>query len=239
MFVPFGTSHVTALALIVGGAAALIALARRWAAPALIRSVRVALASWLMACWAAWVVFVYARGWNSVATLLPMNLCDWATIVVTVTLLVPNQWCYELGYFWGLGGTLQALVTPALTIDFPSPAFLLFFALHGGVIVSVLFLTFATRMRPWPSSLPRVAFWSFVYLSSALAVNALFGTNFGFLSAKPAEPSLLDYLSPWPVYIFEEVLLGAGIIALLYAPYFVRDRIVARSTVRPQRDKRF
>lgn len=228
MFVPFGASHLTALALIVGAACVLIVVGRLWNAPWLIGTIRAALAMLLIACWVIWFLFMYAQGWISVATLLPMHLCDWATIVVTITLFHPNQRTYELGYFWALGGTLQALLTPALALDFPNPAFVVFFALHGGVIVSVLFLTLGLRMRPRASSIPHVAAWSFAYLAAALAINALFGTNFGFLSGKPAEPSLLDYLGPWPVYIAEEVLLAAALIALLYAPFYFYDQVVVR-----------
>ncbi|MBU6443284.1 MAG: TIGR02206 family membrane protein [Alphaproteobacteria bacterium] len=228
MFVPLGTSHLVALALVMTAAAGFIAAVRRRNVPRLVRAVRAALAALLAGSWMAWVIFVYAQGWSSVGTLLPMNLCDWATIVVEITLLFPNQRSYELGYFWVLGGTLQALVTPALALDFPSPAFVIFFALHGGVMVSILFLTIGVEMRPWPSSIPRVAFWSLVYLATTLTINARFGTNFGFLSAKPPEPSLLDYLSPWPIYIVEEILLGGAIIVLLYAPYLIHDRIAAR-----------
>ena len=105
---------------------------------------------------------------------------------------------------------------------------MIFFVLHGGVIVSVLFLTLGLRMRPWPSSIPRVVIWSASYLVSAIVVNAAFGTNFGFLSAKAAQPSLLDYLAPWPYYIIELVLVGLGTIAALYAPFFFRDWIAGR-----------
>ena len=131
-------------------AAGLVAAVRRWRAPGLDRTVRAALSALLIGSWVAWVILVYAQGWNSVGTLLPMNLCDWATIVVTISLLFPNQWSYELAYFWALGGTLQALITPALALDFPDPAFVIFFALHGGVIVSVLFLTVKSRAITTP-----------------------------------------------------------------------------------------
>lgn len=228
MFIQFGTSHLVVLALILGVAIALIAIVRLWAGPQLVRTLRWTLAALLMTGWALWLLLVYAEGWVSIATVLPMQLCDWATIAVTVTLVWPNQRTYELGYFWALGGTLQALLTPNLAVDFPDPRFTIFFALHGGVIVAALLLTFGLRMRPWPASIPRVVAWSLIYLAAAVAVNALFGTNFGFLTARPVQPSLLDYLAPWPCYIGEMVLLAAGVIALLYAPFFVRDRFAGR-----------
>lgn len=232
MFVPFGRSHLAVLAVVIGVSGGLIALARLRHVPGQDRIIRTVLATILISCWLVWMVFVYEQGWLSVATILPMNLCDWATITATTTLIYPNQKSYELCYFWALGGTLQALLTPALTADFPSVSFDVFFTLHGGVIVSALYLTAGLGMRPWPQSIPRVAFWSFLYLVAALVVNALFGTNFGFLTAKPIQPSLLDYLSPWPFYIGELVLVGAVSIAVLYAPFLLSDCIARKRATR-------
>ena len=168
------------------------------------------------------------RGWASAQTILPMDLCDWATIAAIATLLRPNQRSYELAYFWALSGTLQALVTPELYYDFPDLRFVVFFVFHGGTIAAVLFLTFARGMRPHPASLPRVLVWSLLYLATALAVNWLFGTNFGYLSGKPTKPSMLDMMGPWPIYIAE--LAGVGILYLfvLYAPFFTNDRLRPR-----------
>ena len=61
-----------------------------------------------------------------VSTWLPMHLCDWATITVVLALCFRWQWSYELAYFWSLGGTLQALLTPDIVADFPTIWFLVF-----------------------------------------------------------------------------------------------------------------
>lgn len=222
-FVPFGASHLWVFAAVFAVSLALSAAVRLERAPLLAASIRWVLAAVLIASWGLWFALLYDKGWFSVATVLPMNLCDWATIAAVATLIRPNQRTYELAYFWALSGTLQALLTPALAVDFPDLRFIVFFALHGGVVVSALFLTLGLGMRPWPSSIPRVAAWSLLYLVAAMGVNALFGTNFGFLAEKPVEPSLLDLLAPWPYGIGELILLGGGFIVLLYAPYFVLD----------------
>lgn len=41
---------------------------------------------------------------------------------------------YEIAYFWGLGGTLQAVLTPDLQHGFPSLVYVNFFLGHGLVI---------------------------------------------------------------------------------------------------------
>ena len=171
-FVPFEASHLGALGVTFAMAFALTAIVRTWDDPRLVAAIRWVLATILLGSWALWFALLYDKGWLSAATILPMHLCNWATVVVTITLIRPNQRSYELAYFWALGGTLQALLTPDLAVDFPDLRFLIFFALHGGVVASVLFLTLGLRMRPWPSSISRVVAWSLVYFVAAIAVNA-------------------------------------------------------------------
>src|SRR5262245_28330122 len=47
-------------------------------------------------------------------TALPMHLCDWALVAIAGALWFRWQLGFELGYFWGLAGTVQALFTPAI-----------------------------------------------------------------------------------------------------------------------------
>ena len=228
-FIAFGASHLVVIALTFIVPAGLAVLARRLGSERFAHAVCVAFATGLIVMWMVWYGLIAARGWISAKTILPMNLCDWATLATLATLLRPNQRSYELAYFWALSGTLQALVTPELYYDFPDLRFIVFFAFHGGTIAAVLFLTFARSMRPLPASLPRVIAWSLFYLVAALAVNRLFGTNFGYLSAKPTTPSLLDAMGPWPVYIVELAGVGILYVLVLYTPFFVADRLRRRS----------
>jgi hypothetical integral membrane protein (TIGR02206 family) len=232
-FVAFGGAHITVLALTALAPVALAVLAKRLRSRTLVRAISLAFAGGLIATWALWYWLVATRGWLSPQTLLPMDLCDWATIAVIATLLWPNQRSYELAYFWALSGTLQALVTPELFYDFPDLRFVVFFAFHGGTVAAVLFLTLGARMRPYFASIPRVLGWSSLYLVCALAVNWAFGTNFGFLNAKPAKASLLDAMGPWPVYIAGLAGLAILYVLVLYLPFFIADRRAQRRRQTP------
>jgi hypothetical integral membrane protein (TIGR02206 family) len=224
-FVSFGSAHRIVIAVTFVLPLGLAALVRAARSSALARAILLVFAAELAATWALWYWLIVSRGWVSLATILPMDLCDWGAIAALVTLIWPNQRSYELGWFWALSGTVQALLTPDLAFDFPDLRFIVFFAFHGGAIASVLYLTFGLRMRPWPASLPRVAAWSLAYFLSALALNAVLHTNFGYLRAKPAHPSLLDYLGPWPIYVFALFGLGLLYILVLYAPFFLSDAV--------------
>ena len=227
-FVAFGPSHLAAIALSFFLPLALAAFTRGGSRQEIVRAIRFIFAALLIATWGLWYWLIAAQGWASAETVLPMQLCDWAGFAAISALIFRRQSCYELAYFWSLSGTLQALLTPELFYDFPDLRFIVFFAFHGGVIASVLYLTLGCGMRPRPSSLRRVALWSIGYFTSALATNRLFHTNFGYLSAKPAKASLLDLMPPWPYYLVELVALGGMYILVLYAPFFVADTLRTR-----------
>lgn len=163
---------------------------------------------------------------------LPMQLCDWALFGVAAALWFRSQRCFEVTYFWGLAGTIQALITPAIATDLATWRQAGFFFAHSGIVIGVLFLLLAHKMRPVPRSLLRVVAWSELYLATALAVNALTGENYGFLSHKPATASMLDWFSDtrW-LYVVQINLTAFVFFAVLYLPWLVRDWWKARQTM--------
>jgi hypothetical integral membrane protein (TIGR02206 family) len=220
-FVLFGPAHLAALALALIVPLVLAALVRRH--PALDRTFRSALALLLAGGWLAWLILFALRGWLTLSNELPLNLCDWATVALVVALLHPSQRAFELGYFWGLGGTVQGLLTPDIARGFPDPQFLFFFLGHGGIIAALLYLTLGAHMRPSLASLPRVVAATLAYAGVAGAADAMLGTNYGFLRAKPANASLMDFLSPWPWYIPELVAIGLLSMFVYYFPFGLMD----------------
>jgi hypothetical integral membrane protein (TIGR02206 family) len=159
---------------------------------------------------------------------LPLNLCDWASAALIIALLTRRQFAYELGYFWGLAGTLQGVITPTIYFDFPDSQFIFFFIQHSGVIAALLYLTLGSGMRPTARSLPRVIAASLFYAAFAGLIDWLAGVNYGFLRAKPLGASLLSLMSPWPWYIPELVLLGIGFVLLYYTPFALLDAARSR-----------
>jgi len=227
-FVMFGTAHLLAIGLAFEVPVVLAFLVRVSKSRPLAEVVRWTFAVELIGTYALWYWLLYERGWMAVGNLLPMHLCDWAAIACIVTLIRPNQRSYELAYFWALSATLQATLTPELALGWPDWRFVVFFGFHCGVIAAVLYMTLGMRLRPYPRSLPRVVAWTLFYGVAAGAVDWMFGVNFGFLRAKSKDPSVLDLLAPWPWYIAELVPIALVFILVLYAPFFVADRLRRR-----------
>ncbi len=219
-FEAFGPDHLAALGLTLLLAAWLIRRARR--DPAGTRGQDRALAIFLLAIYPAHLLIGWRLDSLSKDDLLPCQLCDVAALSGALALWFRNQRAAELVWFWGLAGTLNGLFTPALDEPFPSTRFLLFFALHGGVVVTALYVVIGLRLRPMPGAVWRAFGWSQVYIAGAGALNFALGSNYGFLRSKPAQASLLDALGPWPWYILGLEAVGLVIYFLLYLPFLCR-----------------
>ena len=223
-FVPFGPSHLVAVALtlLMPLAMALAArhehLGRRCD-----RATRHGLAALLLGGWIFWYGLNAVRGDLALERSLPMHLCDWAQITLMTALVTRNQFAYELGYFWGLCGTLQALFTPAISRDLAWWKQAAFFLDHAGIVAGVLFLLLVPKMRPL--GLGRIVLWSEIYIASALAVNALTGGNYGFLSHRPEQASLLD-LFPDARWLYVATINAVALVffTAIYLPWLCVQR---------------
>jgi hypothetical integral membrane protein (TIGR02206 family) len=151
-------------------------------------------------------------------------LCDAATAACVVALLRPRPAAFELAYFWGLGATLQGVVTPSIVERFPHPVFLQFFVLHAGVVTAAVFLAFGLGMRPRPGVVVRMMLWTNAMAVVAGAGCLLTGGNYMFLREPPSTCSLLDLLGPWPWYLAGAEAVAAIAFSLLALPFVRRPR---------------
>jgi hypothetical integral membrane protein (TIGR02206 family) len=185
-------------------------------------------AALLIANKAVGLSLVYHDGVLSWREILPMHLCDWSLIATLFALITRAQLAYELSYFWGLSGGVQAILTPDIRVGFDDIHAWVFFISHAGSIAAVLYLTLAIPMRPYERSMWRAFVWSQFYLVAASATNLLLGTNYGYLCAKASQPSLLDYLGPWPYYILSMEALTVLSFLFYYLPFYAWDKWRAR-----------
>ena len=77
----------------------------------------------------AYLIFIRSHGVVDWRQMLPMQMCDWGMVVVIVAMWTGNQRWFEVAYFWGIGGTLQAVLTPNLRLWFSRLAVHQFFHL--------------------------------------------------------------------------------------------------------------
>lgn len=214
-----GTSHVCVLALTAALAAGMILLASsRWKNTAL--GAERVLALLLLLEWPANVLLSAYTGELDRSLWLPAHLCDVAAIIGGFALLSHKHLLCELLYFWGLAGTMQGMLTPELTLDFPQPRFFMFFELHMGVVIAAVYIVLGARVQPRRGAVIRAVGLLCVYAFFAGIINLILGTNYGFLCAKPFAGSLLDYLGPWPWYVGGMGAVGLVFFTMLDAPFW-------------------
>lgn len=216
-FVPFGAAHLGALALtgVTGAALAALVRSRPWTGP-LVRGLLFAGIALLL----AFELGIGAReGWLTWQTLLPLHLCDAAMILALLSLLRPRRGVVEILYFWALAGSGLAMLTPDLPWGFPRWEFVVFFGLHGLVLVAAVVLVFGLGLRPRRGAPGRAFLATLALAVVAGAVDSLLGMNFMFLRGKPPAPTLLDHMGPWPAYIAVGAAVAFALFHLLALPF--------------------
>jgi hypothetical integral membrane protein (TIGR02206 family) len=167
----------------------------------------------------SWQPYVLTNHMWSAAASLPVQLCDVAGFVAAAALLWRQIVLVELAYFWGLGGTLQALLTPDLKDHFPSFPYVQFYVTHDLVILAALFLVVGLALRPRRGAVRRIFLLTVAFAIVVGLIDLVTGGNYMYLRQVPVSGSLLDLMGPWPWYIAAGAVLTLVVLAILDAPF--------------------
>ncbi len=225
-FQPYGLPHLTVIFLTIALPFVLAAIVRYTKSSRVERAIIAVLSTVLIFNYIAYLIFVRSYGMVTWRQMLPLQLCDWGMVVVIIAMWTGNQRWFEVAYFWGIGGTLQAVLTPNLRFGFPDLRFISFFTSHSGIIIGVVFLMLTRRYRPYPMSMVRVFLWSELYFVVTMIADELTGFNYGFLLHKPEAFSILSFLSDSrPLYLLEMHGVALLFYLGLYAPFAIADLV--------------
>jgi hypothetical integral membrane protein (TIGR02206 family) len=218
--------HLVPLALRVVVSVALCTAARR-APRRFVHVVAVIIAVVIVVSELSWQPYVLANHRWSVAYSLPVQLCDVGGFIAAAALMWRQLLLVEIAYFWGLGGTLQALLTPDLKDHFPSFPYLQFYATHDLVILAALFLVIGLGLQPRQGAIRRIFLLTLAFAVVLGFVDLITGGNYMYLRQVPAAGSLLNVMGPWPWYIATGALLTLVVLTTLDAPFwlFARRRL--------------
>lgn len=157
---------------------------------------------------------------------LPFHLCSAATIICVIMLFKKSYAIFRIAYFWGLGGALQALLTPDLSgYNYPHYVFFKFFILHGLIIISVIYMAFVHSYSLTFKSVLNAFVITNLFAIIAAPVDMLTGGNYLFLCRKPDAFTLLDYFGPWPWYIIPLEIIVFIMYVILYLPFAIKSYI--------------
>jgi hypothetical integral membrane protein (TIGR02206 family) len=199
--------------------AALLCVAARRAPGRWTEVVAVAIAILIVVAELSWQPYVLANHAWSVAASLPVQLCDVGGFVAAVALIWRQMLLVEVAYFWGLGGTLQALLTPDLRDSFPSFPYLQFYVTHDLVIVAALLLVVGLGLQPRPGAVRRIFVLTVAFAGVVGAIDLATGGNYMYLRQVPAGGSLLSLMGPWPWYILAGAALTLVVLVVLDLPF--------------------
>ncbi len=223
-FMLFGTPHLIALAIITLFCFSSLYFRKVWGEKEKktvrwILAIAIVVNETSLHIWSA-----YWGIWN-IQTMLPLHMCAVLIWLSAYMLVTKNYPIYEFVYFMGLGGAMQAVLTPAdaAAYNFPHYRLMQTFIAHGLLINIAIYMTVVEGFRPTLRSFKRVFIWTNFYMVPVFFINLAIGSNYLFVAGKPNFPTLLDILAPWPWYIFEMEALGFAIFFILYIPFLLKD----------------
>ena len=132
---------------------------------------------------------------------LPLELCSISLLLTIVLLWTGNRLVYQFVFYAGIGGAIQAMITPVLDMNYPHFRYFHFFYTHAGIILTALYFTWVKGYRPTFKGILATMLALNIFLPFVFWINSLVDGNYMFLQRKPAGGSLLDFLGPYPFYI--------------------------------------
>jgi hypothetical integral membrane protein (TIGR02206 family) len=156
---------------------------------------------------------------------LPFHLSSISILLSAVLAVTKNYSLFEFTYFAGVGSALQAMITPDISAyTFPHFRYIHFFLSHGGIVVVNLFIVFVEKYKPTLHSLWKAFLYLNIYTMFIFLLNYVIKGNYMYISEKPVNPSLIDYLGPWPFYIIPLEWITLLTFFILYFPFWFFNR---------------
>jgi hypothetical integral membrane protein (TIGR02206 family) len=157
--------------------------------------------------------------------LIPIHMCNLSTLFIGIFLLTKKRLFFEVSFFWGIGGGLNALLTPDIPNNFPDPHYILFFVGHGFLMVAIAYASISLKNRPTLNSVKNGIYFSLVSLPMIYIINELLGpeVNYWYLASKPEGESLFNLFPDPPMHIPALIIIGTILFFVIYSPYWLYD----------------
>ncbi|MCC6661646.1 MAG: TIGR02206 family membrane protein [Phycisphaerales bacterium] len=168
----------------------------------------------IVAAKAAETVYLCWPGVFTIEDSLPIQMCDLAAVAAAIAMLTQRRWSRTLLYYWGIGLSTQALVTPTLDHGPASPRFWFFWCTHLMIVGSAVYDLVVLGYRPHRRDFGVAWTAAIAWVLLVTAVNVPTGLNYGFIgNTVPMHPTIINRLGPWP----QRVLIVIGIATAWFA----------------------
>lgn len=184
------------------------------------RRLELAVAALAGAAWIGIVIWGFVPSRFDPRWSYPINICDLVALIVPIAFVRPHWTWHALLYFWGLTLSTQALLTPDLVSGPSTLAFWIFWLMHVLIVGGAIYLLVVRRYRPaWRDCFFAIGV-AVLWLLIVFAIDLATGFNYGYVgNAKPSQPTLIDYLGPWPQRVAIMAILGSIAMMILQLPW--------------------
>lgn len=142
---------------------------------------------------------------------LPLHMCGFSIFLSAYAVVTKNQEAFEMAYYWGIAGAIQAILTPDPSRwQMGNVSVFWNYLSHGIIILNVLWLIVAEGMRCRNSSLYAAVMVTCGAAFVVTFLNKWLGANYWFLCNPPGGDS------PFLIGSFPDHLIAFGTFAFLF-----------------------
>ena len=194
-------------------------------------------------------IWWFLRGAWTVSNSLMLHMCGLAIMFIPVLYFTENakyrQYLFEILYFFGLGGAVQALFAPDIGLHgLPEPKYFCFFISHGTIVFGVVYAAVLYLVELTWRSWIRIVVLTNAFTLAAYGVNLLLRLippyevgNYFAMGYPPPNGSVIDVFAnvfgPAPRYLVGLELMGIVVFALIYLPYPIARMVRRRREAQP------
>jgi hypothetical integral membrane protein (TIGR02206 family) len=148
---------------------------------------------------------------------LPLQICDLAGILAVFALLTRSRLLRTILYYWAIGLTTQAFITPVLGYGPLYLRFWLFWLSHLTVTATAIYFLAAEGYRPTWRDFGIATLVMLAYGAVVIPLDVAYGFNYGFAgkTLDLGTRTILDYLGPWPLRLVFIFLIIETVFAIL------------------------
>lgn len=173
----------------------------------------------------SWILSFSVLGWTysrgksgnfDIRKDMPLDICNLSALLMPLLMYAQSDIMFQVMFYWILGGTLHALITPDLDEPYPHITYFKYWLVHGGLVLVILYASLVMGMKP---SYPGLWYAFLVLQLYALAIylfNRFTGANYAYMMRKPENPTLLDHLGKYPYHFLTLEVLALILFHILY-----------------------
>ena len=200
-------------------------LARRWRGTSRESALRHFIAIGCVVVWlisTCYRIFFLPFDWESS---LPLQFCNLANLIGAIAIFGKGRLFKSVIYFWAGALCIWAYLTPELPVGPARAGFWIFWGYHVFIPLAVVEVLVLQQFRPGLQDYRNALIFTLAYLAILIVPNNLMGWNYGFVGpSEPQNPTLIDFLGPYPLRLLWMILLGAFLFWLLLLPWLKQSK---------------